>query len=214
MSKILIAVPTYENIYPDTFKSIYDLESGDNELDFNFFRGYDAANARNLIGQATIDGNYDYTLMVDNDMMIPKDAVLNLLECHENELFPGMIVGYALTRPIGASNNNGKVSVFKFNKRDYTYEDAYTYKELEEIRESGLNKIQIRGTGLSCALIHRKVFERMSYPWFQWMLYDNKTQLSEDLYFCEKFREIMAPIFVDTRVACGHLMRYFKWPNE
>ena len=24
--KILIAVPTYENIYPDTFKSIYDLD--------------------------------------------------------------------------------------------------------------------------------------------------------------------------------------------
>ena len=36
--KILIAVPTYENIYPDTFKSIYDLDSGGHELYFESVR--------------------------------------------------------------------------------------------------------------------------------------------------------------------------------
>ena len=36
MKKILIAVPTFENIYPDTFKSIYDLDKGDNEVIFNY----------------------------------------------------------------------------------------------------------------------------------------------------------------------------------
>ena len=32
MSKILIAIPTFENIMPETFKSIYDLDPCGNEL--------------------------------------------------------------------------------------------------------------------------------------------------------------------------------------
>lgn len=214
MSKVLIAIPTYENIYPDTFKSVYGLDKGEHEVEFDFFRGYDVANARNVIGQATLDRGFDYVLMVDNDMVIPKDTLINLIECQESEPKPGMIVGFGLIRPTGAINTNGRTSVFKFNGRDYTAEDSYLDSELEEIRSNGINKLQIRGSGLACALIHRSVFEKMSYPWFRWITYDNKTQLSEDLYFCEQFRGIAVPIFVDTRVKCGHIMRYTKWPNE
>lgn len=214
MSKVLIAVPTYENIYPDTFKSIYEMDRGEHEFDFNFFRGYDVANARNQIGQATIDGGYDYVFMLDNDEIAPKDAVLNLIEIEEAETDKGMAVGYTLTRPTGAVNQNGRTSVFKFGGRDYTVEKAYLAKEFIDLRDKGTYKIQVRGSGLGSALIHRSVFERLKYPWFKWVTYDNKTQLSEDLFFCEKFKHLGVPIFVDTRVACGHVMRYIKWPNE
>lgn len=212
--KILIAVPTYENIYPDTFKSIYQLDGGEHDLEFDFFRGYDVANARNKIGQATIDREFDYVLMVDNDQVLPKDALLNLLEDQENDIDFGMTVGYALSRPIGSANMSGRTTAFKFGGNDYLFEDAYTDKELKTFCKKGTNIIQIRGSGLGCALIHRSVFEKMSYPWFKWVLYDNKSQLSEDLYFCEKFKEISVPIFVDTRVGCGHMMRHIDYPNE
>ena len=49
--KILIAVPTFETIYPDTYKSIFDLDKGDHEVLFEFVRGYDCATARNSIAQ-------------------------------------------------------------------------------------------------------------------------------------------------------------------
>lgn len=210
---ILIAVPTYENIYPDTFKSIYQLDKGGHECDFDFVRGYDVANARNRIGQITVDSGYDYCLMVDNDEVIPKDALVNLLDSQENEPVPTMVVGYCLSRPTGATNTNGRTTAFKFGGKNYVVEDAYTGSELDQLCSKGVFKLQIRGSGLGCALIHRSVFERMSYPWFKWVLYSNKTQLSEDLYFCEKFREIGTPLFVDTRVKCGHLMRHVEWPK-
>ena len=210
--KILIAVPTYENIYPDTFKSIYDLDKGDNEVDFQFFRGYDVANARNQIGQATLDGGYDYCLMIDNDMVIPKDALVNLLETEQQfKLGRSMVVGYALSRPTNSYNRDGRTTVFKWAEKDYRREDAYTADELKEYLENGVKKIQIRGSGLACALIHRSVFEHIAYPWFKWITYDNKTQLSEDLYFCEQFNSVMRPIFVDTRVSCGHMMRHIDF---
>ena len=73
--RILIAVPTFESIYPDTFKSIYGLDSCGHELMFDFVRGYDCATARNKIAQLAIDEETDYVLMVDNDVVIPEDAL-------------------------------------------------------------------------------------------------------------------------------------------
>jgi hypothetical protein len=47
--KILIAVPTYENIVPETFKSIYNLEIPDGcDAVFEFVRGYGAARQETL----------------------------------------------------------------------------------------------------------------------------------------------------------------------
>lgn len=210
--RILIAVPTYENIYPDTFKSIYDLDKGGNEVCFDFFRGYDVANARNAIARYTLDNGFDYVLMVDNDEVLPKDALVNLLETEQSyKVGHCMVVGYCLSRPSGAANTNGRTTVFKFGGKDYVVKDAYTGKELKQFRDEGKNRIQIRGSGLGCALIHRDILDKMQYPWFKWCLYGNGTQLSEDLYFCEKFGEIPAPIFVDTRVSCGHLMRHIDF---
>ena len=210
--KVLIAVPTYENIYPDTFKSIYDLNKCGCKVDFKFFRGYDVANARNQIGQATLDGKYDYCLMLDNDEVIPKDGLKNLLETERSyPLGHCVAVGYCLSRPTGANNTTGRTTVFKWGGKDYVYEDAYFASELQEFKSDGVNKIQIRGSGLGCVLVHRSIFEEMSYPWFQWLTYDNKSQLSEDLFFCEMLPGIKIPIFVDTRVACGHLMRHIEF---
>ena len=78
--KILIAVPTFETIYPDTYQSIWNLDKGENEVDFEFVRGYDVATARNRIAQMAVDRNADYVLMVDNDVVLPKNTLTLLLE--------------------------------------------------------------------------------------------------------------------------------------
>lgn len=212
MSKILIAVPTYESIFPDTFKSIYQLDKGENEVDFDFIRGYDVANARNRIAKATLNGGYDYVLTVDNDEVLPKDALVNLLETEQSyPLGHSMAVGYCLSRPTNKTNQNGKTTAFRFGEKNYIVEDAYTVQELKDLRDKGVTRVQVRGSGLGCALIHRSIFEKMKYPYFRWVEYDNGTQLSEDLYFCEQFNGVTKPIFVDTRVACGHIMRHIAY---
>lgn len=211
MSRILIAVPTFENILPDTFKSIYQLKKGDNEVDFDFFRGYDAAKARNIIAEAMLDGGYDYVLTIDSDEVIPQDGLMNLLESQERcKVGRTMVVGYCLSRPKNAQNTSGKTTVFRFGGKDYIVDNAYTAGELKALRDDGVTMVQVRGSGVGCALIHRSVFEQMSYPYFRWTEYSKGHYLSEDLFFCEKFPGINKPIYVDTRVACGHLMRYIS----
>ncbi len=78
--RILVAVPTFENICPEVFKAIYDMDKGGHDVDFNFVKGYDCANARNRIIQLGEEGGYDYVMMIDSDTIPPKNALVDMLD--------------------------------------------------------------------------------------------------------------------------------------
>ena len=201
--KLMIAVPTFETIYPDTFKCIWDLEIPEGvEADFEFFRGYDCARARNKIAEKVIEKNYDYVLMIDNDMIIPKDALIKLMEDPQD-----VVVGYYAHR--AGNKFDGRTNMCKLGEINYTQQ--YTGQELKDIRESGQNRLQVHGGGLGCALIKVSAFKEMPYPYFDWVNYGNGYVLSEDLYFAEQCKEIDLPIWCDTRVECGHIFRQIHY---
>ena len=212
--KILIAVPTFENIYPDTFKSIYGLDSGGHELMFDYIRGYDCATARNKIAQAALDEGVDYVLMIDNDVVLPEDAIINLTDDLKD-----VCLGYYAHR--GDDNlYHGRTCVCKLYQPDgtkyfnYPLESEYTADDIQAIRENDIFKLQIHGGGMGCAFIRTDVFRRLDYPWYDWVNYadSNRGMLSEDLFFCEKCRRGGIQIYTDTRVGCGHIMRRVQWP--
>jgi len=213
--KILIAVPTFENIYPDTFKSIYDLDKGGHECLFEFVRGYDCATARNRIAQKALDLKVDYVLMVDNDVVLPKSVLLDMLDEPVE-----VCLGYYAHRD--ADNiYRGRTSVCKLYQPDgkkyfnYPLESEYEAKELEELRKDGVKKIQIHGGGMGCALIRADVFSIIPYPWYDWVNYadSHRGMLSEDLFFCEQCRFKDIAIYTDTRAGCGHMLRRVQWPE-
>lgn len=207
-NNVLIAVPTFETITPDTFKAIWDMEKPC-PCSFEFVRGYDVATARNKIASLALEGPYSHVLMVDNDVTPPTDALVNLLSDDAD-----VVLGYYAHR--GKDNvYEGRSCVCKMRRPDgwfyfnYPLESEYTAEELAELRDGGLYKVQIHGGGMGCALIRVDVFMRLQYPWFDWVNYNDteRNMLSEDLFFCEKCHADDIPIHTDTRVACGHLMR-------
>lgn len=212
--KIFIAVPTFENITPDTFKSIYGLDRGGHWVVFDFVRGYDCATARNRIAQQTLDEGADYVLMVDNDVTLPGDVLVNMLDDPVD-----VCLGYYAHR--NADNlYNGNTSVCRlFDKNNVPYynyplESEYTAQEMQEMRDRGEYKVQIHGGGMGCALIKADVFRKIDYPWYDWVNYtdEHRGMLSEDLFFCEMCKQHGIPIFTDTRAGCGHLLRHVQWP--
>lgn len=213
--KILIAVPTFENIMPDTFKSIYDLDKSGHECSFEFVRGYDCATARNRIAQISLDKGVDYVLMVDNDVVLPKDTLHHLTDDIKD-----VCLGFYAHRD---SDNiyRGRTCVCKlFDDKgvkyfNYPLESEYTAEELRNMRESGEYKVKIHGGGMGCAFINTNIFKRIEYPWYDWVNYKNghRGMLSEDLYFCEACRKNSIPIYTDTRVNCGHLLRRIQFAD-
>lgn len=207
--KIYVAVPTFENIYPDTFRSIYGLDAGGHELEFDFIRGYDCATARNRIADNALKNGSDYVLMVDNDVVLPEDAVINHLDQQVD-----VCLGYYAHRD--ADNiYRGRTSVCKLGWYNYPLESEYTAKEMQDLRDAGQYKVQIHGGGMGCAFINTDVFRRIPYPWYDWVNYNdaNRGMLSEDLYFCEQCKAYNIPVYTDTRIGCGHMMRRIQWPE-
>ena len=203
---ILIAIPTFENIYPDTYKSIWDLDKCGHEVLFEFVRGYDCATARNRIAQKALDLSVDYVLMVDNDVTLPKDALINLMDNPVD-----VCLGYYAHRD-NDNRYSGRTCVCKLGWYNYPLESEYTARELKADCDAGIFKKKIHGGGMGCAFIKADVFKRLRYPWYDWVNYgdENRGMLSEDLFFCEKCKEAGIDIYTDTRVSCGHLFRHIQ----
>ena len=213
--KILIAVPTFENIYPDTFKSIYDLNTEGHEVLFEFVRGYDCATARNRIAQMAIDKNTDYVLMVDNDVVLPKDVLIDLTDDIKD-----VCLGYYAHRDRD-NIYRGWTCVSKLyddsGKKYFNFplESEYAAEELRQLKEKGQHKIEIHGGGMGCAFIKTDVFRKLKYPWYDWVNYadDHRGVLSEDLYFCVACKKKGIPIYTDTRANCGHMLRHVQFAD-
>lgn len=213
--RILIAVPTFETIYPDTYKSIWDVDKCGHEVLFNSVRGYDVATARNRIAQDALDCKADFVLSVDNDVVLPRDALKYLLEDARD-----VNLGFYAHRD--ADNlYRGKTCICKLTDEEgnayyhYPLESEYTATEMHQLADAGETKIQVHGGGMGCALIRTSVFERIEYPWYDWVNYGDKNRgmLSEDLYFCVQCTIAGIPIYADVRVGCGHLLRHVQWPD-
>ena len=212
--RILIAVPTYETIYPVTYKSLWDMDKCGHEVLFESIRGYDVATARNFCAQKALDLNADYVMMVDNDVVIPKDALKLLLEDAQD-----VNLGYYAHR--GPDNlYHGRTCLCRLRdaagKEYYHFplESEYTAEEMKQMQSAGVKKIEVHGGGMGCALIRTEVFRKATYPWYDWVKYGdaNKGMLSEDLYFCVLCRNSGMKIHADVRVGCGHLLRHVQWP--
>ena len=215
MARILIAVPTFETIYPDTYKSLWDLDKDGHEVLFDSVRGYDVATARNRIAQKAIDLETDFVLMVDNDVSLPKDALKLLLENAKD-----VNLGYYAHRDTD-NIYRGKTCICKLKdahgKEYYHYplESEYSAEEMHGMADAGTTKIEVHGGGMGCALIRTEVFRKATYPWYDWVNYGdaNRGMLSEDLYFCSLCRASGLKIYADVRVGCGHLLRRVQWPE-
>lgn len=193
--RILLAIPTYESIEPDTFKSVYDMATVGQEVDFCFVRGYDCAKARNNIAQQAVNENYDYVLMVDSDIILPREALIYLTYPLTDICFGVYPRKHTLT---------GQTELFRLGEEDYSDSNNISISELES---ADYERIEVKGGGLGCALVNTDVFRTLEFPWFKYVTYPNGDVLSEDLYFCCRASAEGYKLYADKRVRCGHVTK-------
>ena len=191
--KILIAVPTFETIQPEVFKAIYDLKS-EHELHFDFVKGYDCATARNNIGKLTLANGYDYVLMVDSDTIVPPDTL---------DLMLDPPVDVCLGVCPRKNTKDGKSAIIKLDSQDY--HNSFYYSELPE------GRVRVKGGGFACALVKASVFSQIDFPFFLYVNNADYSTLSEDYYFCQQAKMYGIDVWMDPRVRCGHLARYYQY---
>jgi len=191
--RVLIAVPTFETISPDTFKSIYGLRGTCYLPQFDFVRGYDCARARNEICREAVRDGFDRVLMVDSDIVLPDTTLERMLE----DPVPVLLGCY----PQKSSPRNAEL--FKAGTKDYV--DRFSWDEVPD------GRLEVKGGGFGCAMIDVALLREMGGAWFRYVEYESGDVLSEDLYFCERCAGLGVRVVADGRVRCGHVMRDIEW---
>ena len=194
---VLICIPTYETILPETFKSVYGLkeDSKQGRPLFDFIKGYGCAQARNKCALEALEYEkslgIEYLMFVDSDVILPEDALVNMLQGDAD-----IVLGIYPRK----NTTTGQTEVFLPSEKDFTDENNLNLANLGSYG----NRFEIKGGGLGCALIKLDLFKRMQYPYFKYVEYDDGSVLSEDNYFCWQAAQIGAKIECDQRVRCFH----------
>lgn len=197
LNTILICIPTYETVCPETFKAVYDLDvpEGFERPDFQFVKGYGCDIARNKCAKLAIEGNYTYLMFIDSDVVVPKKCL-----CHMTEYDCDICMG-AYPRNNSATR---QTEVFLDTAYNFYDENNVTLPMLEKFR-SVSSRVNVKGGGMGCTLIKTSLFEKLSYPYFRYVQYDDGDTLSEDNYFCwQAKKRADALIQLDTRISCKH----------
>lgn len=153
--------------------------------------------SRNVLREKVIEGNYDYFLSLEQDVIPPKDIIERLLK-HNKKVITGI---YFVHNKIG-----GKIKLTPL-----AYKEIPSDKELPDmrpLRDSELmsnDLIKIVSCGLGCVLIHRDVLKKIKFR------HENK--VFDDRFFCIDLYKQKIPIYADTSIKCKHYIynRPYPW---
>ena len=188
--KILIAIPTANDIKPDTFKAIYDLIIPTGyEANFQYFYGYAVDQVRNLIASWVEKGDWDYLFAVDHDISFPPDTLIKLLS-HDKDVVSGVYIQRFHDRHV--------IEVFERNDSG-----GYTHIPWDRIKGKGL--VEIGACGFGCVLVKKHVMQTIGYPQFKYHpALDHSQTFSEDLDFARKCYDKGFKLWCDTSILCDH----------
>lgn len=224
--KVLIGCPTYESyeyciqdylaaVKALTYKN-YDLLFVDNSKTDSFAKKLQALGAnvkripwhedvkkrieisRNMLREEVLENNYDYFFSLEQDVIPPQNTIEQLLK-HEKDVVAGVYF-YPFTTQIIDQKKKIKVvrdmlipMVSKPHPANSNLMHPCTLQEVE-----GDHVFQIRGCGLGCVLIARKVLEKIA---FRFQDRDDAQNFSNDCW------EQGFKMYADTGVKCMHRIK-------
>ena len=194
---VMVSVPTFDKslkaMCAESIGNAIEFAECHSEIDRIVHRhvcGYGVANARNMIAQAAIDEGVDYVWMVDSDIVVPQDALSNMLDNDVDVCMGWYVRGESdnwMTCAIELGSNGFSKSLH-----------AAELRNKEEL-------VRVKGNGFGCALVSTNLFRRLPKPWFKFVDHVDGSALGEDYWFCQQCANAKVPLYVDTRVACGHI---------
>ena len=205
MYRILVTVPTFENISTECYESLWNLTKQINvKVDFKAIKGYDCARARNEAVQYFLNSKEQYThlMMVDSDIILPD--IFKLQPLYLNTVLSDNNIGDVILGWYPRKKEPNKTEMFMYGYDGYPAASRWNCSELSRWPKE---IIFIKGGGFGCAIIKREVFGiyAVTFPYFKYELRDDDTYISEDLYFCNKVRESEFSICTLKSLACDHV---------
>ena len=149
-------------------------------------RGQSLVTARNYLATEGLKSGAEYLFFLDDDIIGPNEGLITLMST-KLPIACGLYMAKKKKEERGLAawmknpNGTGYLSIRLDQNGRYVSVDV---------------------TGMGFALIHRSIFERTTYPWFEWAV----GGLSEDFFFYDKVaKEIDVHPVVDMQCLCEHI---------
>lgn len=169
------------------------------------------AHNRNIIIEKVLEGNYDYLLSVDQDVILPAGVIETLLKFGK-DIITGVYFSYF--------KHDGAVGLYPLLYAWSTEENFLELKEenklpngaksaddikiqLKEKDVEGSKLIEVKYCGSGCLLIKKDVLKKVKFGLFD---EPEEKRTTDDIYFCDKARENGYKIYAFTGIKCKHLI--------
>jgi GT2 family glycosyltransferase len=153
------------------------------------------ANCRNLLRKKMIEGDFEYFLSLEQDVIPPPNLIEQLLK-QDKKIIAGV---YYTVYKLG---NGQKI-------RPLLWKEVNQHRMVFLTEESKSGKVlEVRATGLGCMLIHRSVLEKLQFD------VNPATASFDDVVFCSQAKDAGHRVFVDTSAQCRHVILMDETPVE
>tara|TARA_Y100000310_G_scaffold343097_1_gene449171 strand:+ start:1024 stop:1737 length:714 start_codon:yes stop_codon:yes gene_type:complete len=222
MKKVLVAAPIcqwYEYCFDEFSNRLKELTYGnydiffvDNSKDVEFFskvkeKGFNVRKTphlfrirdmvtrdHNIIRDRFLEGDYDYLLILDQDVVPPKDVIEKLM-AHDKDVVSALFFGH---HDIGGGEIRVMPFAWVFSKEIGNWEHT-GYLIDKEIWEPQLLKIAFAGMG--CILIQKKVLEKFEFR------YSRDIDAWDDRWLGVDVWANGFEFYLDNTVKCKHMYK-------
>jgi GT2 family glycosyltransferase len=198
--KLLIGIPTGGQPTRPFLDSLAQLQLPANvaEADRLVWSGNMVAVQREMIARAALAGGADVLAMIDDDIVLPPDALVRLLGALDADS------GAAVAGALYYSRDSARpMAVIRWDSRDTTTAAIPAF-------DDGI--VPVDGVGFGCVVVRLAALRALEQPYFAAHLYidpQSRTvrQCDEDYLLCERFRHAGRRVLLHAGVRAGHYDR-------
>lgn len=160
----------------------------EHQFGFNTPRRMSIDRMRNHTAKIALEMECDYILFIDDDVIIPIDALQRLIACDAD-----IAAGWTIIRGHPFPNMFMRFTDENRNELEHCPDGTFDTDGV----------IDVDAVGFSCALIKCDLLKRVPMPWFV-----TGTSNTEDVYFCIKSKHFFpaTTVRVDTRIKTCHAL--------
>ncbi|HEV8021170.1 MAG TPA: hypothetical protein VGP41_07925 [Candidatus Lustribacter sp.] len=154
---------------------------------------------RELIMRDALGGAFDYLFFVDDDIVLPPDGLVQLVQTAESDPGTGVVGGLYYSR-----DSARPIVVAEWDSHDTStgHVPAFTSTSTDIVS----------GIGFGCALLRTAAARALTAPYFPAHVYiETGARVArlcdEDYLYCERVRHAGYNVRLDARVRCGHYDR-------
>lgn len=197
--KVMIAVPCLNDVPTKFMISLIRLEKFKIQgIETNIVVVEDSMTytARTQLASMALEGNYDFILWIDSDMVFPEDMLYRMLLAKKE-----MVTGVYFQR-----RGDHRPVIYKICNVLEQKEDGKTLQSeiFDDFPKDGL--FQVAACGFGAVLMHTEAIRRVART-FDGNVFDPLPGIGEDLSYCWRYAQSGGEIWCNPSIKLGHIGR-------